>query len=733
MGNFRHLVLPAALLLWAACSSDPDGVEPRNGTEGRVEIVLTQSPETSPLSRADGALPPVDSFKVEIYNAKGLRLYRSSYHKTKVETINLNAGAYRLVAHHGDSLEYGFGKPYYLADKAFTVHAWKDNGGRPDQVSAVAKMANVGMRVKYGPNLLEGYSDCYVFVRHDRYAAKSVLFSREESRTGYLPGGKMHLEVYARLTADSLVRFRSEGMEFAPNDLVTFHVDTRTGRPGALSVTVLVDDAVEKIEKTFSIPASAVPAGPPRFVFDGEVSDGFTVRGLAGIASPAEGAVLGIFAGGGLSGIRMETSGFSGIPAAVDLLALSAAERTALRSAGLVWNTGANVASLDFSGLLPAVFKNGGFDPSDPAVAAFRLTATDRDGKSSTATLRAVAAPVASTVSVHAHDIWGWKIVSPTATLPGLTEIPAGTDIRLQYSSDGSSWRSVEARSIGGNQVTFQDVQGLAPGTAWSLRAVVGGDSDNAGEVLRVETEAAQQVGNAGFEEYAEQEFTTKISWWPSDYTVTWWQPYRNAEEAWWAVNSPVTLNSKVAVAYPDFKTFPTVSLTGTDACSGSVSAIVASVAIDDVASLILFGDARTGEIFLGKANDRTEEGWAKISEGHAFASRPSALGFHYKFSAHDADPFLACVEVLSSDGAVIGSGRIDDRGDDVPAWTLCTVPIRYTVTDRKASAIRISFKSSATGSKKARAVTVNTLSGRHDIHAGSVLYLDDVQLIYNE
>ena len=44
---------------------------------------------------------------------------------------------------------------------------------------------------------------------------------------------------------------------------------------------------------------------------------------------------------------------------------------------------------------------------------------------------------------------------------------------------------------------------------------------------------------------------------------------------------------------------------------------------------------------------------------------------------------------------------------------------------------IKMSFRSSPKGTEKSRAKTVTTLSGEHDIHAGNILYLDDITLKY--
>ena len=132
-----------------------------------------------------------------------------------------------------------------------------------------------------------------------------------------------------------------------------------------------------------------------------------------------------------------------------------------------------------------------------------------------------------------------------------------------------------------------------------------------------------------------------------------------------------------------------------------------------------------------GTANNLNEGSWAKTSEGHAFGSRPSALTFKYKFDSSNSTPFYASVSILSEDGTLLASGTSDNNSTSVSSWTDFTIPLEYKVTDKKAGMIKMSFRSSPKGTEKSRAKTVTTLSGEHDIHAGNILYLDDITLKY--
>ena len=137
------------------------------------------------------------------------------------------------------------------------------------------------------------------------------------------------------------------------------------------------------------------------------------------------------------------------------------------------------------------------------------------------------------------------------------------------------------------------------------------------------------------------------------------------------------------------------------------------------------------GEIFLGTANNRCQENWAKTTDGHAFTSRPSALTFQHRFSPKGGKPFYAEVTVLDAQNQVIGSGVKNDTSSEVTAWTRCTIPITYSVTNKKAAKLRISLRSSIDGNEDWKQTKVTTISGSHTIFLGNALYVDNVELLY--
>ena len=727
----KKVFLPCVLLLGlvAGCTAE----KPESGwnsTEGAVRLFLSQeSPETK--SNLED-LPSVDDFEVEIYNAKALRLYRDTYARAKDATIKLNAGEFKLVAHHGDTLGAGFDKPYFLAEKNFTVHGFVENEGQPDQVEAVARLANVRMKVVQGNNLHTTYKDAYVVVRHARYTKKQVKFVQDESRYGYMPGGNLYLEVYAQLFNNEWKYYKSEPAEYLPNDNVTFNVDA-AGREGTLSVNITVDRSVETIPIDELIGEKALPAHAPYFVFKGDKEGTYAYKCNTGFVKTVDDAILTLNAGASTSikSVVLHTESATVSLPDADLVSVSGAVKQSLVDAGLDWAAGSNsnLGYVDFSRLANKMIASGA-----ARQATFTLTFTDGVGQQVEGSFALDVTPFSATVDIPNVNIWAWKMTDITATVAGEDEIPADAVLGLQWSADGNTWSTEKAAvSKSGNTLRFGDISGLKPATAYRFRVVPMHQTDRASVTAATfTTETAQQVGNSGFEEYTAQSYTTPVTW-ASDFKVTWWQLYSNAGSAWWGVNAMRTIeDGSVATGYQDYKTYPCVAVFNSGSYSGN-SVMLATVYIgSSVASELVQGNTNyPGEIFLGTANNKNKGSWSKTSDGHAFSSRPSALSFMHRFNPNGAAYYVQ-VQVLDASGNVIGSGEKNDGSAAVSAWTKVTLPITYSVTNRKAAQLRISIRSSKNGGEGARKLSdINTLSGSHKIYCGNALYVDNVELLY--
>ena len=720
-----------------------DGPQGKSGmTEGTSGV--TKGPSALTLD-----LPAVDSFWVEIYNSKSIRFFSRQYVNVKERPIGLNIGQFRMIAFSGDTLGAGFGKAYYVADTTFNIHGFKASGGQPESLHATARLGNVGLRVNFGENLQTYYSNYYAVVRHETLTKKSVKFQKNETRNGYIPGGGIYLEVFAQLggkgmqdggVKDSLVYYRSEAKQYSPGDFITFNVDCPE-RQGNMDLQILLDDSAPVTSQLVSIP----PTTPPFISYRGTEASTFTQSFSIGAGASANDATMSF---GSASGIREATlqiingylTGTAGLPASVDLIDTPAADKTALNAAGISWNADydASYGYINVGGTLPALSIHSEYSTANPDVAAFTLTVKDAYGKTATSTLNLRGEPIKGTVYAENTDIWGWKIASPRAVLLGVENIPAEADLRLLYSVDGNTWMQAAKKSVSGNTVYFNDATGLAPDTQYRFRVMAGGNADNVTGDSMFTTESNVQLANNGFEEISEQATevptATILGYVLSKFTITWWQLYQEGgQPKIWAVNSLVSIRESATAAYQDYKSYPTVAVFTSGAYSGN-SIQVATIGEASAASEILYGTYHAGELYIGKANNMVYSSWEKTAEGTALTSRPYAVAFKCKFNCNDSKPYYVHTEILDADGNKIGEGTKNDQKSSINDWTTVSVPITYSITNRKAATIKLSFMSSKDGSdNNHRTVTVTTLSGEHKLHAGNILSLDNIELIYSE
>lgn len=758
----------ALLAGFVSCSREPVGPSVA-GEEGGIRIALDRDERTVVVKGDDGeeqSVPPADSFWVEVYNSSAVRLYRDLYANAKDQVLKLNAGDFRLVAHHGDTLGAGFGKSYYLADASFTVHGFATTGGVPETVSATAKLSNVKLAVNFGENLQTYYSNYYAVVRHESFTKKKVRFNRTETREGYIPGGNLYLEVFAQLAGtgmqdggvrDSLVYFKSAVKAYEPNDFVTFNVNCGE-REGLLDVNILIDDSVTLVEQNVEIPSSALPKDAPYFTFRGIKGNNFTYSFPAGAGSDVADATVSLSAPGGIASATLAVNnsyltGTLGLPASVDLVGASSSVRSAFNAAGITWNVteDAYYGFINVCGVTPILSIHGDYHASDPTIAAFTMTVTDVYGKSATAVLNMNGEPIEATVHCLDYNIWGWKMVSPYAIITNVNNVNTSADLRLQYSLNGTSWTTVNKTSISGNRVNFSNATGLTAGRTYKFRVIANQNTDNVSSITEIPTEDAEQVPNSGFEEYTENAFTCDGLGGVGEVvgiaaSATWWQPF--TDRKFWAVNSPVSMRKKAngPNAYTDYKIFPTVSVIDSNGGAYSGKSLMIATVGEDTNGSDWTTDAtyHVGELFVGRANDLQYDDWAKISEGDSFSNRPASMKFMYKLNAPSSGyaPFYVHIEILDADGNIIGEGTKNDVKSDVNSWTACTIPVSYSVTNKKAASIKISFMSCQNASDKPKIgdsgsilyfyrVDVTTLSGNHRFHAGNILYLDNIQMLY--
>lgn len=247
-------------------------------------------------------------------------------------------------------------------------------------------------------------------------------------------------------------------------------------------------------------------------------------------------------------------------------------------------------------------------------------------------------------------------------------------------SEDGSNF--AQASAAAANSDGTVTLRGLTPGKSLYVKASDTGALDGAYKVCNVYTEQALQLPNADMETWYEKKGESNWStWYPG-----------SDENAAWGTNNPMTSSQGGNFAYCRISG----TISSTDHSSGSLSAVIRTVgwgsgntATGSTGGKCKYVDA--GLLHLGPSRSVREDEYD--ATGIAFASRPSALTFSCKYSPKNSEDYgNVLVTVYDSDGNTIATGTKNITA--LNSFAGVTVPLEYSVLDRKAARIYVKFVS---------------------------------------
>ena len=730
-------LIPCFAILLAACNESVITDVPVDASEaGKVTFTLSADLRNDVVDVKSSAEEiSVDDFWVEIFNSKKIRIFCEKYAAAKDTTLYVNSGDYTLLATYGTENSVGFDKPFYKAEEPFTVGPQETK-----PLAATATLANVKVAVNFDEDLDNklSYEQYWAVVRNN---GKKLRFNPAETRAGYIPAGNLEFVLVVKINGE-YKQYVHPAAEYAPNDFVTFNVSAPL-MDGNLVIKVLIDNTVEIVEvDEIVVPIEdMLPIEEPAIYsegFDNDNSITFVdtkapVKNELWISATAEGVLS--------SAVLSIDCPDLGLPAEIDLATADDAVASAFEAKGIWWKFNADRTSLSIS-LLDAYndhiskFGYRGYDhdagrPLPAAEIGLKIEAAGGAARTAEESYAIYVEPNAArgSFSWNDYDVWATKIVNPVLTLgEGKYDMT-----KIQYSMDGQTW--IDFQDVTSSEYSMGTVEGLDAGTTYYLRAIYDGWLEVAAPVSFT-TEAAQQVGNAGFEEWQvlSYTYTTKLIS-TSSGSRDWYIPW-NADEddIWWAVNSKKTMPSETTPQAQPYKVCPTVSFCTTDAHEGTKSAQIATVFVSNGATSSTFAanspwtyTSAAGELFIGAADADGNHS----SEGHRFLSRPLELTFRYKYESYKEETFYVSVVLKNEQNEIIASNEVLD-GAAASSWTEMSIPLNYINETSKASDIYICFKSTSASSPsydKDKSLEMNGTTQKG--HMGSVLKIDDLVLIY--
>lgn len=711
--NFSILLL--LVLLAFSCSRREDNIY--GPGMGGIRIDLAAQAPATRAELENGSLN-ADDFKVEIINSQGVIFKRwatfAEYKAQESTAVQMNAGGpYTLRATLGDSTASGWNSWFFKGEQQFTV--------LPQEtvtVAAVCRMANIKVAVKYGENVLSEYTSYETTVTNRRGSLVFDMAHKDEA--GYMPADPLTVDVALTDKNGKTWYFRN-GSEIsaAPGDFITLNLDTDAVPTQNIGLTITVDRTTNDSTVVVELPSYMLPKDAP--VLSPETG-GFDSEGNLSMVEGIEpNANISYEAVSGLAGCVMTVNSSYlkslGWPETLDFFNLSASDKNIIDRDGLVYvvEDGLKMGSIDLS----AVARKFSYVEDAAAnVHSFTIKLTDKMGKTVEATFKIT--PVKAEISlgeIAEGNVWA-------ARLENVVLSTSNGDVSLLYPEvmpEGGSWvRPQYTSSISGTSNTVT-ITGLTPGTKYSVRARY--NNGVSADVREVTTEAAQQVENAGFEEWSEWEYYVNKSglFWGDDVYQTNYAPYQQESTRWWDSNNSETTPGDRTNTGATYKSFPMVSYVG--GRNGGRAAQMMLIAISNSATS---GTAPSPTVGFGKVFTGVYGG----VQGRSFASRPSKLNFWYKYSSFESDSFKAYISVKNGD-TVIGEATYSSS-DSRSEWTQMSVDIAYTRTDLKADTIYIEFVSASDSNKWQYNMSIAYGGDKTaNVHGGSILTVDDIELIY--
>ncbi|MDE6854501.1 MAG: DUF4493 domain-containing protein [Muribaculaceae bacterium] len=724
MKNINLYMTGAALLLFSAACSETE----QFGTdgEGRLALATSVSGDMNVVSRASEQ-ELADGCMVWISNDKGL-VYRYEGLDNVPSSINLLSGRYVAEAWTGDSVSASFDKRWFKGREEFTI-----TKGEVSTVSLVCKVANVAASVNYAEGLEDVLSDFTMTVGHGR---GSLVFEGRDDRRGYfmMPSTDRNL-------AFELKGTKADGSEFVYNGVIedaqpateyilnVKYTAQETTVGGAVFSIVIDSKEIEVSTDVKLVPAPKISG----YGFDlatpvmGE--EGTIGRRSVYIASATQ-----------ISNVILSGDIFSSMLPALggnrfDLCNVTEGALADINSIGVNYKSTYDAEAdqtlfqLNFEETFTNALPNGDY--------TIGIEATDVKGNVTAATLTIKV----SDVSVVVEPVIETEIYATKATLHGTVAKDDVETAGFNYRARGASeWTYVEATPVSraafakGDRF-YAEVEGLDAGTTYEYCTVANGIPTAALETFT--TEQAEQLPDSSFEEWFTYNGKVEIpgATYEKDKDLSYWDSGNHG-------STTLGASYNLTTGSTDY------------AHSGLKSARLESKYV--VMALA------AGNIFYGRYI-RTAAPNGVLGWGRPFTSRPKAMRVWVKYTPKTVDHGGNHIANGSMDQGIIYTALVDDskqtdsktgqswpaiimtnksneskaqlfdsNGDNVIAYG------EHVFTEATSGdgmiQIEIPIEYRKEGVKPANIIVVASASRYGDFFqgaAGSVMYLDDIELVY--
>lgn len=661
-------------------------------------------------------------FQLTVRNAAGYTFYEGGY---TADPITVPAGTYTVSAALGKDNDLAIDAPYY-AGKASNVVV---KATEEKAVTIPCQIANALVSVNWAnqAKIDKVFSNYGVKVAVNNYSA---ILSPENS------GRKVYLKAGQPVSFYFVGTLISTGEEKTAQ-LVSDQLPTSLQATDHCILTLTIDDRlamqIEKAEITQETINETIPLEwLPKPKVEGFANQATSLTYVE--TANAIPAAIRFTTAHALQDVEFTLNlgdeQLQSLNKTYTLSSLTEAEKTALTEAGIGLPTlGETTGSLDLTTMTARLLTNNGESVNNAI--KLRVKANDRWSA------EADAAPVYTiqtvkpefSVSVDDRNSWSREFTIEPATVTTGNAEKIMSDLTYQY-FDGTNWMDCQSREhVKGRLQQFSAAAEALTTKSYRVRALYRGVISSSEAIATLEEPTP--IPNGDMEEWQQQ----SIKWDFPNYL-----PWNSGATELWNTNNEFTLRYAEAIK-TSYNGFPAVSYSTAHKHGGNRSAELRNTAAGPANTGTLVYDANkvAGMIFLGDYTGTTStwgaDGSISIDEGRPFNARPTQLTYWYLYEPYGTDTYDMVVKVLDAKNQVIGTcSYISNEAQG--EWKQVTLTINYS-SSAKAAKLYVFFESSNAGQGnvpygKRRKLTLADDKER-TTHYGSILRIDDIQLIYDK
>lgn len=719
MTKFKYIYIGLIALLFTACQEEDFG----SGVKGGIRITLAEEVGVDVSTRSTPEeldIPMATDFKIEATNSAGDKKYSGTFKKD--ETIPLDAGTYEVIAYYGINNTLALDAPYYEG----TAENINVKEGYTTPVTLTCKVANALLSIRINEDDKEKFEATFKNPSFQLKVDEKSLENSDTTKSFYFPAGSTITKL--AFSKDGSEYQELEGITWPSSIEAADHIIVTVGiepAPSGISLNVSKVEVVPvTIEET--IPLEWLPK--PKVEATG--FDNNNTLTFAETETPP--AKLNLDLASALQDIKFkfdfEDEQFSFEDREY---LLSTDKETIEQALGITLPAiGATEASIDFAPLVAKLQSKVDGATSNKIMIvpqANNRWSSEKTDVDSVYTFTCNKPEFS--IAVQEGNVWTktFTIDEPTVTA-GNAEV-LKDKLVYQYKekdADDNAWQTC---SNGLEQVFSK-----APANKdYQVRAFY--REGIVSDVVDITLETPAQLPNSDMEEWwIETKTAGSLITKKTYYTF---HPYAEGlgSSSWWDTNNDKAQGGTVALGIWYEGCFASCVSYTTDVHGGSKAALIYLSGCGDGyanTSGSYVGGAMVGSLFIGSYN-------SGIIQGHSFESRPSSLSFWYKYKPYNSDAFKVIVSLKDGDTEIAtGTYEPTAYSEEDNAYKQATVDFNYTDDKAKATTICVQFlasnKTELSGSDFAWGTTINYPTiGDWTVHMGSVLKVDDIQLIYDK